>query len=164
MIKSQHYLEQWAEQAVEEGERDWNTRKDKESAYDEITKAPKKTRTEAYCMKCGDSKLRGVKATNKYGIDTNGERFITDDWAKGRCTAYYIGKCSQCGGTLTKRITNKGLDAYFKRSKKVIRARNQYRLDILQPNDEGYNALYGSYLDQLETGNIHNIKQLEEVL
>ena len=163
-MKSQHYLEQWVEKAIDEGEKDWALRRDKGKVYSDIEKEPRVQRVEGYCLHCKETVIfRGKKATNKYGIDTTGEHFVTDDWVKERCTAYYIGKC-KCGGTITKRITNKSLDGYFKRSKKVLRARNQYKLDILQPNDEGYTAMYGGWGDQLLSGNIKNNDTLEDFL
>lgn len=69
---------------------------------------------------------------------------VESDWNNSaQRIAFYKGKHKKCGTWCIRLITDKHLDPYFTRSKKVKADRSKYHDDLVQPNEEGYVMLYG---------------------
>jgi hypothetical protein len=71
-----------------------------------------------------------------------GFKCVESDWTIPNWRiAYYKGKCPK-GHKAIRRITDKPLDPYFIKSLILKKQRVDYKRDILQENDFGFNMLY----------------------
>ena len=77
----------------------------------------------------------------------------------GDAIAVYRAKHEQCGNECIRHITHKDEDPYYSQSEVVQEQRNQYSLDILQPNQYGYRNQYGDPWEKYED---LKIKKAEE--
>lgn len=146
-------------EAMAEGERDWQARKGKNKPWQEIWSAPETQVMENWC--CGVN-FRGVKVTNQFGVTRN-DSYIREEW-EDKPRAEYQGKCPKCHLKCSRRLTGIEMDEYYKRSKKVRRMRARHRLDTLQPYEEGYKLNYGSLADQILSEKYKEQQSVEDFL
>jgi len=64
---------------------------------------------------------------------------VIDRW---KPIAYYVTK-HECGNWAVRYITDRSLDPYWFKSKKVARDRFESHYDAIQPFESGYNMIYG---------------------
>lgn len=105
--------------------------KDKDDRESYITDSKLVTVTDFYCERCGqDFKAQAI-------------RQIEIDWSNtSQRIAFYKTKCDK-GHWCIRLITDKYRDAFFFKSKLLARDRANHMLDILQPDQIGYQTLYG---------------------
>jgi len=98
----------------------------------EIQEGLKARLSDFYCKKCKcdyeDYKSTGVVET---------------DWTnEDKCIAFFNSR-HKCGQWNRRYITNKFTDPYWSRSPKMKRDRGNYYRDMVQPNQSGFEMLYG---------------------
>lgn len=87
--------------------------------------------THFWCGECGDS------------LVTLGKKVVQTDWNTGKLIAQYNGECER-GHIISKRITDKTRDDYYRYSDDIKRERYKAKLDMLTPDDYGFRTLYGN--------------------
>lgn len=103
-----------------------------ELAYEheeDIKKYPAICLLDFWCDKC------------KEDFTANTAKQTQDDW-HGREIAFYKTKCWK-GHWCIRHITDRLRDPYFIKSKKIIKDREKYNYDTLQPYEDGFNMVYG---------------------
>lgn len=90
--------------------------------------------TDFFCSKC------------KQDFKSVAIRQIEVDWSKtSQRVAFYKSKCDK-GHWCIRLITDRGMDAFYSKSKLLAVDRARHSLDTLQPHETGFNLMYGKKL------------------
>lgn len=108
-----------------------NRLKEAEEREDLIKDAKLFIVTDFYCAKCKeDFRSQSIKE-------------VEQDWScLSQRIAFYKSKCSK-GHWVIRLITDREIDAFWMKSRKVALDRGNHFRDIMQPFETGYNMLYG---------------------
>lgn len=81
-------------------------------------------------------------------LDYKSTGVVESDWSnEDNCVAYWNSRHTKCGTWNRRLITNKRNDPYWVKSPKMKRDVGNYYRDMIQPNQSGFEMLYGKKIN-----------------
>lgn len=70
--------------------------------------------------------------------------YKTSSFLDGHKISTIRGRCPECGQEAVRYATHRDQDKYYQKSRKIMIARNAYRLEMLQGQEYGFRTMYGN--------------------
>lgn len=135
LIEEHYHIEHLIETQQKRSE-DRQYHKDRIAALEEreklIADAKRIVHTDFHCSRC------------RKDFTANAILQVEIDWAnETQRIAFYKTKHRECGNWCIRLVTDKASDAFWVRSRRVVRERQDFHNDLVQPHETGFNLLYG---------------------